>query len=160
MAGISTQQARSRIMASVKGKDTGPELYVRRKVWRRGFRYRLHVRRLPGNPDLTLARYKLAIFVHGCFWHQHGCTRSRRPASNKEYWERKLDGNATRDVKNQRLLQEMGWTVATVWECRLERDTDAVLHLLEELRSNQSLHHLNPATRSTALARSESPPVV
>lgn len=139
MQGNSTGQVRSRVMARVKGRDTGPELYVRSQVWRQGFRFRLHVRRLPGKPDLTLPRYKLVVFVHGCFWHQHGCARSRRPVSNQEYWDRKLDGNIARDAKNARLLRAMGWTVATVWECRLEQDTSTVLDLLKEMRSNQSL---------------------
>ena len=129
-------QARSRIMASIRGRDTRPELFVRRALWMEGFRYRLHSRRLPGRPDLALAKYSVAIFVNGCFWHQHSCLQSRRPSSNSEYWERKLDANVARDSQNQSKLRELGWTVAIVWECRLQQDTEAVLSLLEGLRRN------------------------
>ena len=127
MADFMFPEARSRIMASIRGRDTRPEMHVRRAVWRRGFRYRLHARRLPGRPDLALAKYAVAVFVHGCFWHQHGCPQSRRPSSNREYWERKLEGNVARDAYNQAKLQELGWTVTTVWECRLEQDTEEVI---------------------------------
>ena len=129
-------EVRSRIMASVRGRDTRPELYVRRAVWSKGFRYRLHVRRLPGTPDLALAKYKVAVFVQGCFWHQHGCHRSKRPTSNRDYWDRKLDGNLARDTQNQARLRELGWTVTTIWECRLQHDTEMTLRFLETLRSN------------------------
>ena len=84
-------EQRSRLMSRVRGRDTGLEMHVRRTVWGAGFRYRLHARKLPGTPDLVLAKYRLVVFVHGCFWHQHGCARSRRPSSNQAYWERKLD---------------------------------------------------------------------
>ena len=129
-------EVRSRIMASVRGRDTRPELYVRRAVWSKGFRYRLHVRRLPGTPDLALAKYKVAVFVQGCFWHQHGCHRSKRPTSNRDYWDRKLDGNLARDAQNQARLRELGWTVTKIWECRLQHDTEMTLRFLETLRSN------------------------
>ena len=129
-------EVRSRIMASVRGRDTRPELYVRGAVWSKGFRYRLHVRRLPGTPDLALAKYKVAVFVQGCFWHQHGCHRSKRPTSNRDYWDRKLDGNLARDAQNQARLRELGWTVTTIWECRLQHDTEMTLRFLETLRSN------------------------
>ena len=129
-------EVRSRIMASVRGRDTRPELYVRKAVWSKGFRYRLHVRRLPGTPDLALAKYKVAVFVQGCFWHQHGCHRSKRPTSNRDYWDRKLDGNLARDTQNQARLRELGWTVTTIWECRLQHDTEMTLRFLETLRSN------------------------
>ena len=118
-------------MAKVKGHNTAPELYARRQIWREGFRYRLHARKLPGSPDIALPKYRLAIFVHGCFWHQHGCAKSKRPASNREYWERKLDRNVARDVQNQRQLKELGWVVAMIWECNLQEDTAEVVRWLE-----------------------------
>ena len=129
---------RSRVMASIRGRDTRPEMYVRRTVWGQGFRYRLHVRRLPGTPDLVFPKYGVVVFVHGCFWHQHGCSSTRRPSSNLQYWERKLDANVARDVRNQVQLREMGWTVTTIWECTLQEGTDEVLRFLEMLRANRS----------------------
>ena len=107
---------------------------MRKNIWKQGFRYRLHVRTLPGTPDLVLAKYGVAIFVHGCFWHQHGCPNTRRPSSNLAYWEQKLNGNVARDARNQTLLKELGWTVEVIWECRLEQETERVLQFLEARR--------------------------
>ena len=137
MADSMLPEVRSRVMSRIRGRDTRPELFVRRAVWKQGFRYRLNVRRLPGAPDLVLAKYVVAVFVHGCFWHQHGCSKSRRPSSNLEYWERKLDSNVARDAQNQYRLQDLGWTVVTVWECRLQQDTEKMLRFLEMLRGDQ-----------------------
>ena len=127
-------QVRSRVMARIRSKDTQPELHVRRAVWAEGFRYRLHQRRLPGAPDLAFAKYRLAVFIHGCFWHQHGCAKTSRPSSNTEYWDNKLDGNVARDARNQAHLKEIGWTVITIWECNLRQDTNGLLRLLESYR--------------------------
>ena len=125
---------RSRVMASIRGRNTRPELYVRRAVWRQGFRYRLHVRKLPGTPDLVLPKYRVVIFVHGCFWHRHGCSNTRLPSSNLQYWEPKLERNVARDAQNQAQLREMGWTVVVIWECRLQDDTDETLRYLRAAR--------------------------
>ena len=125
---------RSMVMSRIRGQGTRPELYVRQAVWGQGFRYRLNVRRLPGAPDLVLARYGIALFVHGCFWHQHGCSKSRRPSSNLAYWEPKLDRNMDRDTRNHAKLREMGWTVITIWECKLHEDTDEALRFLNKVR--------------------------
>lgn len=137
MADTMLPAVRSRVMASVRGRDTRPELYVRRAVWREGFRYRLHVRRLPGVPDFVLPKYGVVVFVHGCFWHRHGCSNTRLPSSNLQYWEQKLDGNVARDARNQARLREMGWTVATIWECTLQEGTDKLLRFLGTLRTNR-----------------------
>ena len=142
MADTLPPEMRSRVMASVKGRGTSPEVFVRRAIWKHGFRYRLNVRRLPGTPDLVLAQYKVAIFVHGCFWHQHGCLRSKRPASNRDYWDRKLDRNVDRDAMNRSRLEELGWSVITIWECQLQDDTDGALHFLTELRANRTKRQL------------------
>jgi DNA mismatch endonuclease (patch repair protein) len=137
MADFMSPEARSRVMSSIRSRNTSPELYVRRMVWAEGFRYRLHVRRLPGTPDLVLAQYRLAVFVHGCFWHQHGCLKGRPPSSNREYWDNKLDRNIARDAKNHSLLEDLGWRVVTVWECKLTEDTDRALKLLRSLRAHR-----------------------
>ena len=139
MADTMHPDVRSKVMARIRGRDTGPELYVRRAVWRQGFRYRLHVKRLPGTPDLVLAQYRVALFVHGCFWHRHGCAKSNRPSSNQEYWDSKFKRNVARDAENQAKLRQMGWTVVTLWECRLREDTDDALHLLESLRTSRRM---------------------
>ncbi len=108
-------------MARVPRKDTKPERIVRSMLHRTGYRFRLHRRDLPGSPDIVLPSYKIAIFVHGCFWHQHPrCRRAKRPTSNIEYWERKLDDNVKRDKKNVADLKRLGWEVAILWQCETE----------------------------------------
>jgi DNA mismatch endonuclease (patch repair protein) len=113
-----TKAVRSQIMAAVKAKDTGPEMIVRRLVHAMGYRYRLHVRSLPGSPDLVLARHRKIILVNGCFWHLHCCPRCRIPASNRRYWLAKLERNAQRDAQTRRALRRAGWQVLVVWECQ------------------------------------------
>lgn len=136
MADFMSPAARSRVMSSIRGRNTRPELGVRRRVWSEGFRYRLHVKKLPGTPDLVLAKYRLAIFVHGCFWHQHGCSKAKRPSSNQEYWDRKLDGNVARDDRDRVQLEKQGWTVVTIWECTLESDSESLLERLKGIRAD------------------------
>lgn len=127
-------------MSKVRGRNTAPELHVRRTIWAAGFRYRLHVKKLPGKPDLALAKYRLAVFVHGCFWHQHaGCPNAKRPTSNREYWDKKLDGNAARDARHKTRLEESGWSVATIWECNLKSDTESLLERLKSMRDANAL---------------------
>lgn len=117
---------RSERMGRVRGKDTKPEMAVRRLVHGMGFRYRLHSGKLPGRPDLVFAGLKSVIFVHGCFWHRHpGCARCRMPKSRLEYWEPKLEENRNRDLRNQRKLRKEGWRVMVIWECQLA-DQDRV----------------------------------
>lgn len=121
---------RSRMMAAVRGKDTGPERAVRSALSSAGYRYRLHRRDLPGSPDIVFPRYRIAVFVHGCFWHGHDCPRGRRPVSNVAFWNAKLDRNLTRDRANRSALEAAGWTVVTVWECSAEQQ---IGHLLLQL---------------------------
>jgi len=105
-------------MSRVRGRDTNPEILVRSFIFRMGFRFRLHRRDLPGTPDIVLPRHRKAIFVHGCFWHGHkDCTRSKRPATNKNFWKNKLDGNIERDKKFRIELRKLGWKVLIVWGC-------------------------------------------
>jgi DNA mismatch endonuclease (patch repair protein) len=117
MADTFTKSERSRIMAAVKSKDTTPEMIVRRLVHAMGYRYRLHVASMPGNPDLVLPRLRKVIFVSGCFWHSHGCGRCRIPAARRDYWINKLERNANRDKRVQRALRRQGWSVMVAWEC-------------------------------------------
>ena len=108
-------------------------------VWMAGFRYRLNVRKLPGAPDLVLRRYRTAVLVQGCFWHGHDCRKGlHRPATNQDFWNRKLDGNIARDAFNRAKLQSLAWTVFVIWECRIKADTDALLTHLSHLRSIQN----------------------
>lgn len=111
-------QTRSQVMSRVRGTDTRPEWRVRRYLWARGLRYRLHSRKLPGKPDLVFPGRHVAVFVHGCFWHRHpGCPNARMPKSRLEFWGPKLASNVVRDRDNVASLKELGWTVMTVWEC-------------------------------------------
>ena len=130
-------ETRSKVMSRIRSRDTQPELYVRRSVWGKGFRYRIHVKSLPGVPDLVLAKYRIAVFVHGCFWHQHGCPVSHIPDSNRGYWGPKLAKNKERDKANQAKLRKLGWKVKTVWECRLEEDTLSLVTSLTKLRDQK-----------------------
>jgi DNA mismatch endonuclease, patch repair protein len=118
MADTFSPTERSAIMRAVKGKNTTPELRVRRLVHSLGYRYRLHVRELPGTPDLVFPRLRKVINVSGCFWHMHGCGRCRIPATRRDYWLAKLERNAARDRATRRALQRAGWQVLTVWECQ------------------------------------------
>lgn len=120
MADIVDPQTRSRIMSGIRGKNTKPEMLVRRLLHSMGYRYRLHARELPGKPDIVFRRQRIAIFVHGCFWHQHsGCRLSRMPKSRVCFWQPKLEANKLRDQNNHIVLENNGWRVLTVWECQL-----------------------------------------
>ena len=116
-----TKEQRHRCMASIRGKDTKPELLVRRFLFSRGFRYRLNHPRLPGRPDIVLRKYRTVIFVNGCFWHGHeGCKHYVVPKSNTEFWIAKIERNRARDIDEQHELAAMGWHCITVWECQLK----------------------------------------
>lgn len=128
---------RSRIMASVRSKNTAPELCVRRAIHRAGFRYRIHHSELPGSPDLVFKSRKIAVFVNGCFWHWHGCKRSRMPRSNSEYWTAKIERNITRDSRVESELIALGWRVVTIWECSVDQ---GIVDLLHVLRNTKLLH--------------------
>lgn len=118
MADTMTPEQRSRCMAAIKGKDTKPELIVRRYLFSRGLRFRVQVRKLPGNPDIVLPKYRTVVFVNGCFWHGHeGCKYYRLPKSNVEFWKNKIERNMARDVRNEAELKVLGWRVIRVWEC-------------------------------------------
>jgi DNA mismatch endonuclease (patch repair protein) len=118
MADTHTKEQRRRNMARVKNKNTAPELKVRSLLHRLGYRFRLHRRDLPGSPDIVLPRHRKVIFVHGCFWHGHDCPRGGRPASNRAFWDEKLDRNIARDRAAQQALADLGWSTLIMWECQ------------------------------------------
>ena len=120
MTDVHDPATRSRNMAAVRARDTKPELMIRRALHGAGLRYRLNVRDLPGNPDIVLPRYRAVVFVHGCFWHRHECDLFRWPESRTEFWRKKLDANAARDVNAADALEEAGWRQAVIWECALK----------------------------------------
>lgn len=122
MTDIVDKQTRSRMMAGIQGKDTKPELALRRALHARGFRFRLHSRKVYGRPDLVLSKYRAVVFVHGCFWHRHkGCRYTTTPSTRHEFWQAKFKANVARDEAVQVKLMEDGWRVATVWECALRK---------------------------------------
>jgi DNA mismatch endonuclease, patch repair protein len=117
-----TRAERSERMSRIRSVDTKPEIIVRRLVHGMGYRYRLHGRKLLGNPDLVFASSRKVIFVHGCFWHQHGCRHYQMPKTRRDFWEPKLARNRARDVEVQRTLRRLGWRSLIVWECQLGRN--------------------------------------
>ena len=125
MADVFSPAKRSEVMQKITSKDTGPEMRIRRALHKLGFRYKLHDKSLPGKPDIVLPKYKTAIQVRGCFWHQHAdCEAGRLPKSNLEYWRPKLERNVSRDAQKDEALKAMGWRVIVIWECEIKTTTD------------------------------------
>lgn len=121
MADVHSKEVRSYNMSRIKGKNTKPELLVRKYLFRHGFRYRLHDKRFPGNPDIIFPKYKTIIFVHGCFWHGHrNCKYFVLPKTNSDWWALKIERNASNDLIAVRKLKEAGWNIIVVWECELK----------------------------------------
>jgi DNA mismatch endonuclease (patch repair protein) len=136
---VFTPEKRSAVMRRVKGRDTSPELKVRRALTALGARYRLNRKDLPGSPDIVMAGRRLAVFVHGCFWHGHDCARgSRVPKANREYWTAKVARNVARDARAAADLAAAGWRVETIWECDL-KDAAALTARLQGLLTQQPL---------------------
>ena len=129
-----SKERRSWNMSNIRSKDTIPEIRIRKALWCMGYRYRLHYKKLPGKPDIVLVKYKIAIFIHGCFWHRHkNCIEASRPKTNSEYWEEKLNKNVERDRKHKNEIKKLGWKVIIVWECNVKNDTDDNIILLNKL---------------------------
>ena len=129
---------RSAMMAKVRGRDTGPELRVRKALHAAGLRFRLHRRDLPGKPDIVLPRLRSVVFVHGCFWHGHDCRRGRRPTSNQAFWDAKLARNVERDSAAAEALKAAGWNIHVLWECELAHTIDALIEALASRAKRQS----------------------
>lgn len=123
MADIVTPQIRSRMMAGIRGVNTQPELLLRKGLFAAGFRYRLHVKSLPGKPDIVFPRHGAVLFAHGCFWHGHDCHLFRMPSSRTGFWKAKIDRNRIVDSRNEQALAQLGWRVGVVWECALKGRT-------------------------------------
>jgi DNA mismatch endonuclease (patch repair protein) len=131
MADTRTKEQRSNIMKSVGSRDTGPELTVRRLLYRLGYRYRLHRRDLPGRPDIVFPTRRKAIFIHGCFWHGHNCDKGKLPKSRAEYWTAKIKMNRDRDARAIVRLEDAGWRTLLIWQCEL-KGLDAIGRVLSE----------------------------
>lgn len=142
------------MMSGIRGRDTQPEVVLRRGLFSRGVRFRLHVASLPGRPDIVIRKRRVVLLVHGCFWHAHqGCRFFRYPESNRQFWIEKLDRNRERDLLNTVALQEEGWRVAVVWECAIRANPKATLDLLSAFveSENRSLEvGADPAGRISA----------
>lgn len=120
MADVFSKAKRSEIMSKISGKETKPEILVRKFLFAQGFRYRKNDKRLPGKPDIVLPKCKTVIFVHGCFWHHHNCRAAALPQTNYEFWKDKMQTNIKRDKKNQRDLKKMDWKVIVIWQCKIK----------------------------------------
>ena len=155
MVDVMAAEKRSALMSRIRGKNTGPELEVRQMLWQAGLRYRLHVRELPGRPDIVLPKWRAVVFVHGCFWHMHeGCPLFRLPATRTAFWLEKLESNRSRDQTAIQALASAQWRVTVVWECALNRDRVlAGKHLVRWIRSDaQSMQLLAAQPPKNVLA--------
>lgn len=136
MADVFNKKTRSYIMSRIRSKDTKPEMIVRRFLFSKGFRYRVHSKKLPGKPDIVLPKYKTVIFVHGCFWHGHeNCQYFKMPQTRTKWWFEKISGNKARDKKKKAELKKEKWKVIQIWECELKKGKEKVLErLVKRLR--------------------------
>lgn len=123
MTDVVSPEKRSQMMAGIKGKNTKPEIAIRKALFALGLRYRIHDKRLPGKPDLVFPGRKAVIFIEGCFWHKHDCHLFKMPSSRQDFWQAKIEGNRQRDVRVRSELQALGWRHLTVWECALKGKT-------------------------------------
>ena len=131
MADRLSPEKRSWNMSRIKGKDTKPEIAVRKYLFRKGFRFRKNDKRYPGKPDIVLPKYHTVIFIHGCFWHHHvGCKQATMPKTITEFWDKKFAQNADNDTRHKQQLEEMGFRVITIWECEIEKDFDGTMEKL------------------------------
>lgn len=120
MADIVSKEVRSRMMSGIRSKNTKPELIIRKGLFAKGLRYRLHDKKLPGKPDLVFPKFRVVLFINGCFWHGHACDLFKIPSTNRDFWESKIGTNQANDAKNKELLLAAGWRVVTIWECAIK----------------------------------------
>lgn len=136
MADIYDRNKRSQIMSNISGKETKPEILIRKSLFSKGFRYRKNVQKMPGQPDIVLSKYKTVIFIHGCFWHGHKkCKAAKLPETRKEFWEEKIKSNIARDKRTTNELKQLGWHVITIWQCDISNKEKQTKRL--ELLRNQ-----------------------
>lgn len=164
MADVMTSEQRSRCMAAIKGKDTKPEMIVRKYLFSRGLRFRVQVRKLPGTPDIVLPKYKTVIFVNGCFWHGHeGCKYFRMPKSNVDFWQIKIARNIERDAETEAELMRLGWKVIRIWECEIKAVTGCMDRLEKlynsiigpDLYSEENMEQLIAAEPETSYGKNQ-----
>lgn len=157
MTDIVNAARRSEIMSRIKGRNTKPELIVRRIAHGLGFRFRLHRRDLPGSPDMVFPRYRTVVFVHGCFWHRHdGCRYAYRPKSRIQFWTKKFEENVARDARNEKALRDLGWRVLVIWECEAKDQAFVRTQLLAHLRRDGVASARNNASGSADRRKSPS----
>lgn len=129
---IWSKQKRSEVMSKIRGKNTKPEMILRSKLFREGYRFRVNRKDLPGKPDIVLPKYRTVIFVHGCFWHHHKeCREGRIPSTNSEFWQKKLERNIMKDQENINALSNANWKVLVVWECEIEKKLDIIIQRIK-----------------------------
>lgn len=139
MADVVNPIVRSRMMSGIRGKDTQPEIVLRKGLFRLGVRYRLHVPSLPGRPDIVIGKFRVVVMIHGCFWHAHAeCRHFRLPSSNRAFWQEKLERNKARDLQHLTTLLKSDWRVAVVWECAIRSNPHAVVQLVNRFIRSQS----------------------
>lgn len=145
MTDIFSKNKRSEIMSKISAKNTKPEIILRKALFKRGYRYRINYKKLPGKPDIVLSKYKTVIFVNGCFWHAHAnCKDAHLPKSNVEFWKKKIDSNIERDNRNIQQLKNMGWNILVIWECEInKKNIDSLI--------NRIVCSLAPINRKYAL---------
>ena len=135
---IWTKEKRSEVMSKIRSKDTKPEKTLRSALHKEGYRFRIHKKGLPGNPDIVLTKFKIAIFVNGCFWHQHrGCPDGHIPKTKKKYWKEKLLKNVERDEQKQRACENLGWKVIVVWECEIKKELPKTIEKIRNILAHQ-----------------------
>ena len=130
-ADVFSKKKRSEVMSMIRSKNTKPELYVRSFLHKKGYRFRLHQKNLPGKPDIVLKKHNVVINVNGCFWHQHNCGKSNIPKSNRKFWLNKFKNNKKRDRLNTLKLRKLGWKVYKIWECKVNKQTQSLVKNLK-----------------------------
>ena len=140
MADIYSKSKRSEIMSNISGKETKPEILVRKYLFSKGFRFRKNVNELPGKPDIVLPKFGVVILVHGCFWHGHSCKKGKLPSSNVQFWKNKISQNINRDVIVIKRLNDLGWRVFVLWQCEMRNKLDREVRLnqlIEDITKNK-----------------------